>query len=110
MAKRPAAIELDEAWALVNCSDVKDAIKRGIVPWDGGHYVLFGTMKIACCERFPANNRSCSHNQMLLRRLVRFGWPEFAKVGCRMLISNYESHRGMRGRDLYLRVRGLPAF
>ena len=42
MAKRLATIKFDEAWYLSKYPDVKDAVKRGVVPSGREHYVLFG--------------------------------------------------------------------
>jgi hypothetical protein len=42
MAKRIENIKFDEAWYLAKNPDVKDAVRRGIVPSGREHYVLSG--------------------------------------------------------------------
>jgi len=42
MAKRLATIKFDEAWYLSKYSDVKDAVRRGIVASARDHYVTHG--------------------------------------------------------------------
>ena len=42
MAKRLSAIKFDEAWYLNRYPDVKDAVKRGIVPLGREHYIQSG--------------------------------------------------------------------
>jgi hypothetical protein len=42
MAKRLAAIKFDEAWYLSKYPDVKDAVKRGLVPSGREHYLSHG--------------------------------------------------------------------
>ena len=42
MAKKLSTIKFDEAWYLSKYPDVKDAVKRGIVPSGREHYVLSG--------------------------------------------------------------------
>jgi hypothetical protein len=42
MAKRLATIKFDEAWYLSKYPDVKEAVKRGLVPSGREHYVSHG--------------------------------------------------------------------
>jgi len=42
MAKKLATIKFDEAWYLSKYPDVKDAVKRGIIPSGREHYVAHG--------------------------------------------------------------------
>ena len=50
MAKKVATIKFDEAWYLSKYLDVKDAVKRGIVPSGREHYVTHGYYE----HRMPA--------------------------------------------------------
>jgi hypothetical protein len=42
MSKKIASIKFDEGWYLSKYPDVKDAVKRGIVPSGREHYVMSG--------------------------------------------------------------------